>query len=149
MYIHTIQYLRVDDLPFFVPLFLDPSVISRPIQLPTSSQTLQDRKTCKLQASQSASEPCYTPGKAVLAVMDAPSPEIQIPISAQAAYGARVHVGVTIPLLALCLVPFSTRLYIRIWPVWKAGWDDFFVVVGFVSAKPDFLRYWKAFSIAS
>ena len=61
-----------------------------------------------------------------------PSAEIQIPISERAAYLARVHIGVTIPLLALCLVPFCARLYVRMRPVWRVGWDDGFIVLGFV-----------------
>jgi hypothetical protein len=64
--------------------------------------------------------------------MDSP-PEIRIPISDRAAYLGRVHVGITIPLLALCLVPFSARLYTRVRPVMRCGWDDVFMVLGFVS----------------
>jgi hypothetical protein len=62
-----------------------------------------------------------------------PPPKIEIVISDRAALLARVHVGVTIPLLALCLVPFCTRLYVRIRPVWRVGWDDVFIVLGLVS----------------
>ena len=61
------------------------------------------------------------------------APEIRIPVTERAAYLARVHYGVTIPLLALCLVPFIARLYVRIRPVWRIGWDDGFIIVGFVS----------------
>ncbi|KAK3370520.1 hypothetical protein B0H63DRAFT_440942 [Podospora didyma] len=53
-----------------------------------------------------------------------------VPISDRAAFLARVHVGVTIPLLALCLLPFVWRLYIRIWPVWRFGWDDALMALG-------------------
>jgi len=60
--------------------------------------------------------------------------EFQFPISEQAAYLARVHVGVTIPLLALSLVPFCARLYVRIRPVWRLAWDDWFIILGLVSS---------------
>jgi len=59
--------------------------------------------------------------------------QITIPISDRTAYLSRVHVGITIPVLALTLVPFFARLYIRIRPTWRIGWDDAFVIVGFVS----------------
>ncbi len=62
-----------------------------------------------------------------------PSPfPLTIPITDRAAHLARVHLCVTIPLLALTLVPFSARLYVRIWPVWRVGWDDALIVAGFV-----------------
>jgi hypothetical protein len=64
--------------------------------------------------------------------MDTPA-EIQILISERAAYLSRVHVGVTIPLLTLCLITFYIRLYIRARPQWRFGWDDGFIVAGFVS----------------
>lgn len=56
-----------------------------------------------------------------------------LPISDRAAFLARVHFGVTVPLLALTLIPFFARLYIRIWPVWRVGWDDWLIALGFVS----------------
>jgi len=56
-----------------------------------------------------------------------------IPISDRAAYLGRVRIGVTVPLLALCLVPFSARVYTRVRPVVRLGWDDVFIVLGFVS----------------
>jgi hypothetical protein len=58
--------------------------------------------------------------------------DFRYPISEEAAYRARVHVGVTIPLLALCLMPFCARLYVRTRPVWRLAWDDFFIVLGLV-----------------
>ncbi len=60
----------------------------------------------------------------------------QFPISEEAAYLARVHVGVTIPLLALCLVPFCARMYVRIRPVWRLAWDDLFIILGLVGSPP-------------
>jgi hypothetical protein len=57
-------------------------------------------------------------------------------VTNDAAFRARVHVGVTVPLLALCLFPFVARMYIRVWPVWRIGWDDALIVVGLVSLAP-------------
>jgi hypothetical protein len=54
------------------------------------------------------------------------------PISERIALLSRVHIGTTIPLLVLCLVPFFARMYIRIWPVWRFGIDDGFIVAGLV-----------------
>ncbi|KAK0739512.1 hypothetical protein B0T21DRAFT_346819 [Apiosordaria backusii] len=51
-------------------------------------------------------------------------------ITERAAFLARVHFGVTIPLLALALIPFCARIYVRIWPVWRLGWDDVFIIAG-------------------
>ena len=66
--------------------------------------------------------------------MDDSSARLLVPISDRAAYLARVHIGVTVPLLAVTLVPFFARLYIRVWPVWRFGWDDALIVLGFVSS---------------
>ncbi len=55
-----------------------------------------------------------------------------LPISERVAYLSRVHVGTTIPLLGLCLVPFFARIYVRVWPVWRFGWDDGFIVAALV-----------------
>lgn len=54
------------------------------------------------------------------------------PISERIALLSRVHIGTTIPLLVLCLIPFFARMYIRIWPVWRFGVDDGFIVAGLV-----------------
>ncbi|KAK4194534.1 hypothetical protein QBC40DRAFT_32709 [Triangularia verruculosa] len=51
-------------------------------------------------------------------------------ITERAAFLARVHFGATVPLLALALVPFCARIYVRIWPVWRLGWDDVFIIAG-------------------
>jgi hypothetical protein len=55
------------------------------------------------------------------------------PISEHVAFLSRVHVGTTIPLLALCLVPFFARIYVRTWPVWRFGVDDGFIIAGLVT----------------
>jgi len=60
-------------------------------------------------------------------------PPFMFPISERVAFLSRVHVGTTIPLLALCLVPFFARIYVRAWPVWRFGWDDGLVVASLVS----------------
>ncbi|KAK4646183.1 hypothetical protein QC761_208210 [Podospora bellae-mahoneyi] len=51
-------------------------------------------------------------------------------ITERAAFLARLYFGVTVPLLALALVPFCARIYVRIWPVWRLGWDDAFIIAG-------------------
>ncbi|KAL2193869.1 hypothetical protein P885DRAFT_63643 [Corynascus similis CBS 632.67] len=61
-----------------------------------------------------------------------------IPISEHAAYLARVYIGVSAVLLFLCLVAFTTRIYQRIRPVWKAGLDDYFIVAGFILTIADY-----------
>ncbi|KAK0720214.1 hypothetical protein B0H67DRAFT_599766 [Lasiosphaeris hirsuta] len=57
--------------------------------------------------------------------------------SERAAKLARVHIGVTIPLLTITLIPFFARLYVRVWPVWRFGWDDGLIVAGFACAIVD------------
>jgi hypothetical protein len=59
-------------------------------------------------------------------------PDPLIPVTERAAYLSRIHMGVTTPLLMLCLVTLGTRLYVRIRPVWKIGVDDVFIVLGLV-----------------
>ena len=54
------------------------------------------------------------------------------PISERVAFLSRIHIGTTIALLGLCLIPFFARIYIRVWPVWRFGWDDGFIVAGLV-----------------
>jgi hypothetical protein len=68
-----------------------------------------------------------------------PIPDIPfLPISDRAAYLARIHYGVMAPLLALTLVAFSSRLYVRTWPAWRVGWDDALVALGFLFSIADF-----------
>ncbi|KAK3385456.1 hypothetical protein B0H63DRAFT_183168 [Podospora didyma] len=64
--------------------------------------------------------------------MGAPPPFPGIPISERAAYLAKVHIGATSVLLALCILTFGTRIYQRIVPVWKIGLDDWFITAGFI-----------------
>ncbi|KAK1755544.1 hypothetical protein QBC47DRAFT_413299 [Echria macrotheca] len=54
-----------------------------------------------------------------------------LPVSAEMAYLSRVFIGVTSVLLFFCIITFVTRMYQRIRPVWKVGWDDYFIVLGF------------------
>ncbi|GAB1314652.1 Rhodopsin domain-containing protein [Madurella fahalii] len=65
----------------------------------------------------------------------------QVWITERAAFLARVHVGVTIPLLALCLVPFFARIHVRVWPVWRFGLDDAFIVAGLLCSIVDWALY--------
>ncbi|KAL2263210.1 hypothetical protein VTK26DRAFT_7784 [Humicola hyalothermophila] len=67
-------------------------------------------------------------------VMEGP-PDVLI--SDHAAHLARVFVGVTATLLALCVVTFGTRMYQRIRPVWKVGLDDYFIIAGFILTVAD------------
>ncbi|KAK3685271.1 hypothetical protein B0T22DRAFT_500226 [Podospora appendiculata] len=60
-----------------------------------------------------------------------------IEITAQAAYLARVHVGVTVVLLAVCLVPFVARVHVRISPVWRVGLDDWLILAGLLCVIAD------------
>jgi len=61
----------------------------------------------------------------------------EIPITERTAHLSRVHFSVTIPLLAITLIPLSARLYVRIWPKWRFGWDDFLILTGFFAAVTD------------
>ncbi|KAK1757163.1 hypothetical protein QBC47DRAFT_175887 [Echria macrotheca] len=64
-------------------------------------------------------------------------PDLVIPISDRSAHLARVHLGVTIPLLVVTLVPLVARVYVRVWPVWRFGWDDALILAGFAAAVTD------------
>ncbi|KAH6641170.1 hypothetical protein F5144DRAFT_124620 [Chaetomium tenue] len=66
-----------------------------------------------------------------------PGPSPMFPINERIALLSRVHIGTTIPLLVLCLIPFFARMYIRIWPVWRFGVDDGFIVAGLLFAITD------------
>ncbi|KAK4166907.1 hypothetical protein QBC43DRAFT_332107 [Cladorrhinum sp. PSN259] len=69
-----------------------------------------------------------------------PPPELLPPgiiINERAAYLAQVFIVVTSILTALCTITFCTRIYQRIFPVWKVGLDDYFIVVGFALAIAD------------
>jgi hypothetical protein len=48
---------------------------------------------------------------------------------------SRVHVSTTLVLFVLCLIPFLARIYVRVWPVWRFGLDDGFIVAGLVSGS--------------
>ncbi|KAK1749701.1 hypothetical protein QBC47DRAFT_395505 [Echria macrotheca] len=61
-----------------------------------------------------------------------------VPISDRAALLARVHFGVTVPLLVLSFVAFSARLYVRTRPVWRVGWDDWLIALGFLASIASF-----------
>ncbi|KAK0614592.1 hypothetical protein B0T14DRAFT_528770 [Immersiella caudata] len=60
-----------------------------------------------------------------------PSLFTEVPISERQAHLSRVFVGVTSVLVVLCTLTFFVRMYQRIRPVWKVGWDDYFIVVGY------------------
>ncbi|KAK4652848.1 hypothetical protein QC762_512880 [Podospora pseudocomata] len=60
-----------------------------------------------------------------------------IPVTERAAHLAQTFIGVTSILMALCLVTFFTRIYQRVFPVFKMGLDDWFIIVGFILAIAD------------
>jgi len=47
---------------------------------------------------------------------------------------AVVFFAATTPLAALAIITFLRRVYIKVYPAFNPGWDDLFIVVGFVSA---------------
>ncbi|CAI4218965.1 unnamed protein product [Parascedosporium putredinis] len=55
---------------------------------------------------------------------------VLIPISADSARGSRVYIGVTTPLLAIALATYALRMYVRMKPIWRVGWEDYFITVG-------------------
>jgi hypothetical protein len=55
-------------------------------------------------------------------------------ISEHAAYLSRIYIGVTATLLFFCTLTFVRRIYLRVRPVWTIGLDDYFIIVGYVSA---------------
>ncbi|KAK1751907.1 hypothetical protein QBC47DRAFT_79381 [Echria macrotheca] len=63
---------------------------------------------------------------------------LMIPVSDRAAYLARVHYGVMGPLLMVALIAFSCRFYVRVRPVWRVGWDDWLIALGFLWSIADF-----------
>jgi hypothetical protein len=66
-----------------------------------------------------------------------PGPIPMFAITERVALLSRVHLGTTTTLLVLCLIPFFARMYIRIWPVWRFGVDDAFIVAGLFCAITD------------
>jgi hypothetical protein len=58
-----------------------------------------------------------------------------VPISPEAAFRARIHYGVTVPLMALVLAALCGRLYLRLWPSYRMWVDDWFIVAGFVCSR--------------
>lgn len=61
--------------------------------------------------------------------MDGP-PEFAI--TGRAALLAKVHVGVTVPVMVLTLVTFIARVRLRVRPVWRIRLDDWLIGFGFV-----------------
>ena len=56
-----------------------------------------------------------------------------IPISEHSANLARLHFGLTVPILALCIITLFCRFYVRIRPRWTLGLDDWCIGIGTVS----------------
>lgn len=63
-----------------------------------------------------------------------PSLFTEIPISERMAYLSRIYISVTATLLLFCTLTILTRVYKRVGPVWKVGWDDYFIIIGYVRA---------------
>jgi len=55
-----------------------------------------------------------------------------IPVTAADHAGAKVFVGVTVPLLACCTFAIAARLTPRLRPAWRFGWDDGLILVAYV-----------------
>ncbi|PCD23837.1 hypothetical protein AU210_015353 [Fusarium oxysporum f. sp. radicis-cucumerinum] len=60
------------------------------------------------------------------------------PISERAAKLAVAHLGVTSPLLAIALVMFVARIWLRVRPVWRVSWEDYSMTIGVCAAVVDF-----------
>ena len=60
------------------------------------------------------------------------SPSDLVPVTAAEQANAKILVGVTVPLLALCTVVIGARLTPRLRPAWRFGWDDALIVVAYV-----------------
>jgi len=56
-----------------------------------------------------------------------------LPIPDRAVYIGQVHVGVTVPLLVVTTAIFCARLYSRLWPKWRMGAVEWFILAGYVS----------------
>ena len=57
------------------------------------------------------------------------------PVTGRAAHLAKAHIGVTTPLLAIALLMFGARIWLRTKPVWRIGWEDYIMSIGVVSEK--------------
>jgi len=64
-----------------------------------------------------------------------PPPITEFPILERQAYLSRIYISATSVLLLLCTLTFLTRMYQRVRPVWKVGWDDYFICLGYVSRR--------------
>ena len=60
------------------------------------------------------------------------------PISERGATLARLGLGLTSPLVALCIVTLAARFYVRARPTYKLGWDDWCILLGTVRASESF-----------
>ncbi|KAK0721278.1 hypothetical protein B0T21DRAFT_351246 [Apiosordaria backusii] len=58
-------------------------------------------------------------------------------VTEKAAHLAQTFIAVTSILMALCLITFFTRIYQRVFPVYKMGLDDWFIIAGFILAIAD------------
>ncbi|KAF4458135.1 hypothetical protein F53441_70 [Fusarium austroafricanum] len=60
------------------------------------------------------------------------------PISERAANLAIAHLSITSPLIAIGLVMFGLRIWLRIRPVWRVSWEDYSMAIGVAAACVDF-----------
>ena len=56
------------------------------------------------------------------------------PITERSASLARVHIGVTTPLIAIALAMFVARIWLRVRP-WRISWEDYCMTIGVVGPK--------------
>ncbi|RGP74629.1 integral membrane [Fusarium sporotrichioides] len=61
-----------------------------------------------------------------------------IPITDRSAALARIHIGVTSPLIAIALAMFVARIWLRARPTWRISWEDYSMTIGVAAACVDF-----------
>ncbi|QPC59872.1 hypothetical protein HYE67_002103 [Fusarium culmorum] len=60
------------------------------------------------------------------------------PITERSASLARIHIGVTSPLIAIALIMFVARIWLRVRPAWRISWEDYSMTIGVAAACVDF-----------
>ncbi|KAK4164286.1 hypothetical protein QBC43DRAFT_288880 [Cladorrhinum sp. PSN259] len=66
-----------------------------------------------------------------------PPSEIFVPVGEQKLMLAKSYVGITVTALVIALIPFAARIYVRLRPVWRFGWDDYLIGAGLACAIID------------
>ncbi|KAK3995529.1 hypothetical protein QBC44DRAFT_18682 [Cladorrhinum sp. PSN332] len=73
-----------------------------------------------------------------------PLSEILFPVSDQNVELAKSYVVTTSIALVASLIPFAARIYVRIRPLWRLGWDDYLIGAGFACAIVDWGIFFPA-----